>query len=142
MLEFPHVARPGISLKPQKRAPPDALVGHPLLLAETTGKVLREDGDVRLPLPQWRQPQGHHIEPIVEILTEAAVLDDGFDVHVGGCDDSRIDSADRVFPETAELARLQSSQQLCLKREARVRDLVKEQRPAVSRSEERRVGKE
>ena len=82
--------------------------------------------DVVLPLAQRRQVDVDDVQPVVEVLAEAALVHHLLEVAVGGRDDARVD-ADRLHAaEPHELALLHHAQQLGLRLVRDVADLVEE----------------
>ena len=66
------------------------------------------------PLSQWWQVDRHHIQPVVEILPEAAVAQILGQVAVGGGDDSDVYADGFGAAQSLQLAFLQDAQQLGL----------------------------
>ena len=82
-------------------------------------------------LAQRRQLQPHHVQPVQQVGAETALLDQGFQILVGGGDDPHVD-ADQLAPADAEELTLgQHPQQAGLQRRRHVADLVEEQGAAV-----------
>ena len=78
---------------------------------------------------------GEDVQAVVQILAERAVGDRRFEHLVGGGDQAHVD-LDRVgAAEPLELALLQHAQQLDLRGQVDVADLVEEQRAAVGQLE-------
>ena len=94
-----------------------------------------ELGDVLAPLPQRRQVNRHHVQPVVQVLAEVVLVDLLQQVAVAGGDDARVD-ADRLrVADALELALLQHAQQLDLQLGRGGVDLVEENRAGVGRLE-------
>ena len=74
--------------------------------------------------------QPDDVEPVEQILAEAAVLDRLFEVGVGGGDDADVDGERRGVAERADFAGLEEAEELGLQVEAELADLVEEQRAA------------
>ena len=71
------------------------------------------------------------VDPVVEVLAEAAVREQRLEVAVGGRDDAHVDLDLAAAAHARELAVLQHAQQLRLHRRRHVADLVEEERAAV-----------
>src|SRR5262249_53864984 len=89
-----------------------------------------ERQDVLAPLAQRRQSDREHIEAIVEILAELPVGDRLRQIAVGGGDDPRVGPQPARAAEPLKLPLLQDAQELRLRRQAHLADLVEEQRAA------------
>ena len=77
------------------------------------------------------QVHGDGVEPIEEILAERVGGDHRPQIAVGGGDDARVHPPHRRRADAAEGPLLQERQQLRLRRQPEIADLVEEQRPAV-----------
>src|SRR5712691_4955112 len=98
-------------------------VGGRVLLDEMVG----EEKDVGPPLAQRRQEDAEHVEPVVQVLPEGALLHRGFQVLVGSGDQPDVDLDRLHAAQPLELALLQHAQQLDLGREADLADFVEEE---------------
>ena len=84
-----------------------------------------------------------HVDAEVEVLAEAALLDRGLEVAVGGGDDAHVDRHLAVAADRANAPLLQRAQELRAAGWRHVADLVEEQRAAVGLHEQpgaRRLG--
>src|SRR5262249_39047608 len=80
------------------------------------------------PLAQRRQLDRNDVDPVVEVFAELAFLDGAFQVDVGRGDETEF-RLDRLgAADTLDFAFLNRPQQLGLKIEAQIADLVQEQR--------------
>src|SRR5437899_3645190 len=81
-----------------RRAPrsPPAVVG-----VEPADEVLGQPRDVLGPLPERRQLERHHVEPVIEVLAEAALGHHRAQRPVGGGDEADVDSLGRRGAEPA-----------------------------------------
>ena len=86
--------------------------------------------DVLGPLAQRRHAHGHDVEPVEEVLAEAARLHLGGEVAVGRGDEAHVDDLGPPA-DLLHLARLQRAQHLGLDRERQLADLVDEERALV-----------
>ncbi len=72
-----------------RRADPMNRLVH--LLGVLLDKVIGQQQDVVAALAQRGKPDREHVDPVVQILTEAAVLDGRLQIAIGGRDDPDID---------------------------------------------------
>src|SRR5262249_9182803 len=85
--------------------------------------------DVLRALAQRRQLDGDHVDPVVEVLPEPALLDRLLEVEIRGRNEPEF-RFDRLRPADAlDFALLDGSQKLCLQVLAKIPDFVKEQGP-------------
>src|SRR6185436_18154294 len=108
-------------------------------LVELAEEVLHEERDVARPLAERREPDGHDVEAVKEVLAEGAARDELLEVavrrrHEAHVDADRLDAADPL-----ELALLKSAQELHLHLDGDLADLVEEERPAVGELEPPRL---
>ena len=94
-------------------------------------EVLDQQRDVLVALAQRRQVDGDHVEPVEEVLAEGALLHGFGQVGVGGGDDAHVGLARLDAAERHELLLLDHPQQLGLRVERDVADLVEEDGAAV-----------
>ncbi len=78
-----------------------------------------------------RQLDREHVEPVVEIGPEGALVDPLLQVDIGRGDDAKIDFGDLVRSDWLDFALLQHAQQLDLQLQRHFADLVEEQGAAV-----------
>jgi hypothetical protein len=107
---------------------------------EAVEEVVDEGGDVAAPVSQRRHPDLDDVEPIVEVLAEAAGLHLRLQVAVGGGDDAGQNSDVGLAAHAPDLPLLEGPEQLHLDRRRQVADLVEEQRPRARHLEEARLG--
>src|SRR5262249_56471893 len=103
-------------------------------------EVLGEGRNVLAAIAQWGQHYLDDVEPIEEILAEAALREQRRQIAVGGRDDAHVDGGRLRRAEAADLAALERAQELDLERGGHLRDLVQEQRAAVGFLEEAELG--
>ena len=94
-------------------------------------KMRGQQRDVLLALAQGRHLDGEDVEPVIEVLPEAALLRVLLQVAVGGGDDADIDGARLLLADALILLLLQDAQELALEREGDLADLIEEERAAV-----------
>src|SRR6266478_5202255 len=136
VLELAHVAGPDVgeqALRGLGREPGDALAG---LRGVAVDEVLREEEHVAAARPQGRHLYVDHVDPEVEILAEAALLDSRLEVAVGRRDQVDVEGHLLVGADGPHAARLERPQELRLEGERQVADLVEEERTPVRLHEE------
>ena len=100
----------------------------PSSAAKRAMKSADELGHVLEAFAQGGHPDGEHVEPVIEVLAEASLLHEADQILVGRRDQPEVD-LDRVLgADGIDLALLQRTQQLHLRIERELADLVKEQR--------------
>src|SRR5438874_2671370 len=131
MLELAHVSLPFVRAE---RAVGVGGEGPRLALQACGGRgeeVLDQERQVLDPLAQRRQQDRDDVQPVVEVLAEAARFHLGLEVLVGGREDAHVDLERAVAADPLELALLQDAQDLGLRLRLHVADLVEKECPAV-----------
>src|SRR5439155_8357190 len=85
--------------------------------------------------PERREMKGDDVQAIVQIVAEAALLDEGLEVPVRGGKDPHVDPDRLLTADALEGALLQRPQELGLELRGHVAHLVEEQRAAVRQLE-------
>ena len=101
-----------------------------LLFGERAQVVVDERRDLLAPLAQRRQAQADDVEAVEEVLAEASVGDERFEIGVGGGDDADVHLDRLRLAEAVDLARLEEAEQFRLEVGADLGDLVEEERAA------------
>src|SRR4029079_12564627 len=104
----------------------DADVAQPLALAVFVEEEADELGDVFFPIAQRRGDDLDDFEPVVEVLAKVAGADHLLEIAVGGGEDAHVDGDAPPPAELLDLPFLQDAQELGLKGERDVADLVEE----------------
>ncbi len=94
-----------------------------------------EERDVLPALAQGRDADREDVQPVVEVGPEAARLDGGLEVVVGGGDEADVDLPRLARADPLELSLLEDAEELRLEVEAEVPDLVEEEGAAVGELE-------
>ncbi|GAB3484895.1 hypothetical protein GCM10027398_44490 [Azotobacter salinestris] len=92
-------------------------------------------GDVGAALAQRRHGDGEDVEPVIEILAEAALLYHASQVVVGGGEDAQVDLVGEVTADPFEALLLEHPQQLGLHGQGQLADLVEKDGAAVGHLE-------
>ena len=103
--------------------------------AELVEKVLEQERDVLDSLAQGRDGDGHHVEPVVEILAKGALADLFEKIFMGGADQPDIHRDDLDAADPGHPFFLDDPQQHGLLLERHVADLVEKQGAAVGQLE-------
>ena len=136
VLQLPHIARPWVFLQlllccfRQFHR-----LRHIIFLRRVHGKLLEQEHHVAAPLAQGGHLDGNRVQPIKQILAEAAVTDGLRHVDVRGRHDAHISLAHVTRPHTDVFPRLQHTQQTSLGGQRQLPHLVQEQRASVCRTE-------
>ncbi len=98
-------------------------------------EVLDQQRDVAAPLAERRQGDGHDVEPVEEVLAEAALAHHRLEIAVGGGEHPHIDAEGLLAAHALDRALLERAQQLRLQLRRHVADLVEEEGAAVGQLE-------
>jgi len=94
-------------------------------------KVPEQQRHVAAALAQRRDPYPHDVQAIVQVATEAAVVDQAGEVDVGRRNGTKLDVPRLAAADRHDLAGLERTQQRSLQRGRRRLDVVEEQQPPV-----------
>ena len=136
VLQLADVARPVVFLQQIQRLGGQLEVGLLVFLAVLLEEVLDQQRDVVLALAQRRQLHGDDVQPVVQVLAELAFVHHVAQIDVGRGDDPDVDLDRLDAAEAHELALLDDAQQLGLRLERDVADLVEEDRALVGELEQ------
>jgi hypothetical protein len=104
--------------------------------AQAREKILDQQRDIRAALAQRRDRNWHHLLAIEQILAEGSLLDAGDEIGIARRDHARVNLARAVGAHRAHDPVLEHAQELGLKLQRHLANLVEEDRSAVSRAEE------
>lgn len=93
ILEFPHIAGPGVAQQAFQALRRDLFA---VLSGIEPQEVVHQEQDILLTLPEGRKRNGHHVQPVEEILPEAPSRHQGPKIPVGGGQDADV-RGDRHF---------------------------------------------
>src|SRR5690606_2228942 len=134
--QLTNIARPGIVDEDLQGLGLDAAEGSVVLLTELANELVDQQRNVLATLAERRQLDEEHVEPVIQVSTELPQLHLVAKALVRRRDDPDV-HPDRVFPTHApELALLQHTQQLRLRGERHLPDLVEKDRAGVRQLEE------
>ena len=129
VFQLPDVAGPivlrhlGQRLGREVEVDPAVVQGRPL--QEAAGQL----GNVFLPLPQRRHPDGDDVQPVVEVLAELSLADPVEQVAVGRRHDAHVDLDPLGATDSLDSPLLQEAQDLGLEDDVHLADFVQEERP-------------
>src|SRR2546427_11203455 len=137
VLELPHVSRPvtgdeevqGLMAHPEDAG---ALQRQPLPVDE----VAHEQRDVFPPLPQRWEKDLEHLQAMEQVVPEGPGSHARGKIGVAGGDQAKVAVDRAAAADSSKLALLQHAQELCLRLEGPVRDLVPEKGAAVPELED------
>ena len=98
-------------------------------------EVAGQLGDVVLPLPERGHEDVDAAQPVVQVGAEQLPLDQPPQAAIGGGDDPDVDALRTLTAHALDGEVLNRPEQLGLRREGQVRDLVEEQGAAIGRFE-------
>ena len=130
VLELAHVAGPRVRLHRLHERRLDLDLPHPVAIGVLPHERADERRDVLDPLAQRRDADRDDVEPVVEVLAEAARLHVGREVAVRRGDEPHVDRL-RAPADLLHFARLERAQDLGLDRQRELADLVDEERAFV-----------
>jgi hypothetical protein len=105
-------------------------------LAVLLQEVVDQQRDVLPPVPEWRQFQLDHVQPVQEVFTELAARDQLFEFLVRGGDDPHVDRPRTRVAHRHHHPLLHDPQDRTLDTRRQHRDFVQKESPAVGRLEE------
>src|SRR5581483_575535 len=129
--ELPDVARPLRRLRRAQRAPRELGARQAVALARGAAEVARQLWDVVRSLRERRDADRKHLEAIEQILAEALLRDRRLQVDVRRRDDADVGALRLRRAERVVLLRVDQVQELRLRRDRQLADLVEEERPAL-----------
>src|SRR5450759_3953857 len=136
--QLAHVARPVMTAQHGERVRPETPL-HAEPLVEQRHEALGQQIDVRAPVPQRGHLHRERAEPVEQVLAEKALAHHPRHVAVGGRDDPHVHLNLAGAADVAEGRGIQHAEELHLRRQTHLADLVEKQRPAVRHFEEARL---
>ncbi len=131
VLQFPDVSGPGVLEQAVRGARAQADAVPPELLRVPIQEVLGERRDVTRALTKRRHHERADLQSIVEVFAKPPGADRGAQIHVGGSDQANVDRDRGARADARDFAFLKHTQQLDLRGEREVPNLIQEQRAAV-----------
>src|SRR5262245_48263898 len=135
VLQLSYVPGPGVRGQLPQHLHAQLADGLPHLRREDHGVVPGESRDVLLALSQGGGGDRKDVEPVVQVGSEALLLDVALQLTVGGGDDANVHLQGLRPPDALEFTFLQHTQELRLKLLWKVADLVEEERAPVGQLE-------
>src|SRR5580698_11209911 len=121
VLQFTYVARPIVRAEFLKRGR-----RHGDGPATPMQEKVNKGWDILMPLAQWRQRNGHHVQPVVQVLAETPLADGLLQVSRRCSDKPEIHPDRNVATQPLNRSLLNRSQQLCLKGRREFANLIEE----------------
>src|SRR5215472_7137180 len=103
-------------------------------------EMLRESDDVFRTLPQRRNTKLELAEAVEQILAKSALLHRGFEVLIGGSNNSNIDLDLAVSAQTVKRLAIEDAQQLHLRLQLQFADFIEKQRSPICQLEQPGLG--
>ena len=138
MLERAYVPRPRLVGQPFHRGVAQSHASAEPA-SEPRGEVARQGDDVLSPLGERGEVNGHHMQPIEQIVSEPTRRRLGREVPGGRGEEAHVDAPGLLVPYPSDLALLQNPQQLRLQRLRQLSDLIQQQRASVGLLEQPRA---
>jgi hypothetical protein len=113
--ELPDVARPPVGHESGAGVGRETLLRKVVVGTGLDQEVLGEQQDVPAPLPERRQPEGHHRQSMIEVLPEAPRPGRGLQVLATGGENQHIHRLVVRAPEPAHHPLLDHREELALK---------------------------
>ena len=101
------------------------------LAVELVEKVLKDERDVFSPLSQRREMKPSHVEPVVQVLTEAALGNRPGKVHVRRSNDADVHLDRLVLTDAPYFSVLNGAKELRLEGQRRLRDFIEEKSSSI-----------
>jgi hypothetical protein len=131
VLQFPNVAGPRVSLELPEHLPRNVHDALAVARGQPLHEVPRQDRDIAPTMAERRNGDREDVQPEIPITAETTGPDFFVNVAVGGRNHARLDAHRPVSAQTLELTFLQKPQQLCLRLDRELADLVEEESAAV-----------
>src|SRR5262245_22003096 len=131
VLELAHVARPVVGAELIEGGMRHAADAPPQPLPLVGDEMAHEQLDVLPSFAERRQVELHHLQAVKEVLAEGAPTDARSQIDVGRGDQAKVGPHETRAAEPPELALLEHAQQLGLRVERQVPDLVEKEGGAV-----------
>src|SRR5262249_38653926 len=131
VLQFADVAGIAVAEQDDESLGADFQIRLLVGLTKQPQKMIDKQGDIAASRAQGRQIQTDDIEPVVEVLTKAALFDERHEILVGGGHNANVAEAIVRDADRRVFAVLQDAQQPDLERRAHLADFVEKDGAAV-----------
>jgi hypothetical protein len=135
VFQFPDVAGPVVSHEQGQDFAADSVNRAVLEAVEVFDELVGQQRDILFPLPQRRELQSDHVDPVIEVLPESLLFHQFGEVPMGGGEDTYIRGFAAGGAERLEGLFLEDPQQTHLQGRAHLADLVQKQGAAVGQGE-------
>jgi hypothetical protein len=125
VLQFTNVARPMMGFQSFNKTCVEGQGGIDSEFSRLSfRKMLNQYGNILLPLPQGRNVNGIHIEPVIQVFPESSVVHHLCQIPVGRTDDANVHLNGLTAPDSIEFLGLEHPQQPDLSCQGQVADFV------------------
>ena len=131
MHQLAYIARPGIHHQHLHHIRRHIRHRLAMLIIKTRQKMLNKQRNILAPIPQRRQRNIHHLQAIKEILSEPSLCNLRWQILIRRADNPNIHSHRLRTAQPLKLFLLQHAQQLRLRLDMHIADLVQKQRPPI-----------
>ena len=135
VFQFPYIAWPGVTeqqIEHGRINSPDRFTGPQ---RKHLQKILDEDGDVLLALPQGRDRDREHIDAMEQVFSEQAFSHEFIQVLIGRDRQAHIHESGGILANGSDLARLENSEQFDLHGRRSRFDFIEKEGALVGRPE-------
>jgi len=136
VLQFAHIAGPGMALEDEARSRRDAADAFAVLLREFRDEMLDEERQIFFVLGEGGHGDLDHGEAVVEVFAEEAIGDGLAEIAVGGGDDAYVDLACLQRADALDFLVLEGAEELGLCGGGHIADFVEEEGAFVGGFEE------
>jgi hypothetical protein len=118
------IARPGVGVQARRGGGLEAIDGPSVLTPEEIEEVLGEELYIAGAVTEWRESEGEHEEPVVEVAPELSPADCILEFHAGSGDEPDIDVEGPFGAEASDLPILERGEEFGLELEGQLTDLI------------------
>ncbi|RML82255.1 hypothetical protein APX70_02986 [Pseudomonas syringae pv. maculicola] len=111
------------------------VLGNTVAHAGRVGVMLKQHQRIFATLAQWRDTQRGHVQPVIQVSPETALISRLTQVFLGGGDDADIQRDLLIAAHPLDNTLLQQAQQLDLHIHTHAFDFIEEQRAAIGKLE-------
>src|ERR1700679_2473568 len=127
VLQFAHIAGPGMLFKHLHGVRCDALQRNIVGAAVNLQEMLAQQGDIARAVAQRRQLYWHHVDSVEEVLAEASRAHHLLQRFVGRADQAKVDLPQSSSAEPLHLMIFENAQKFGLQRQGGRRDFIEEE---------------
>src|SRR5262249_43495602 len=135
VLQLPDVSGPRVGFEQLRALHADATELPSSSRRESIDEVLDQEWDVLAPFTQGWDADGKDVQAIEQVLPETPLRDLRLQISVRGTDDTNVGRQGLAAPDSLELLFLEHTEQLGLRLDGKLGDLVEEERSTVGQLE-------